>query len=264
MIVLFHGLTGNVDSNYMQGCASQVAKRSHHLVLVNHRNCGEGLGLAKNPYHSGRGEDVSDVVAFLRRTFPSKKIIAIGFSLGANALLNLLTGQRGESKPDAGIAINGPIDLKSCSELLSKGFNRLYDFVFVEGVRFDLMKKKRLGQIEKIPKISLGARLREIDEVYVAPAGNFKNALDYYETCSTYEHLNKIDKPTVMLTAKDDPFIVWQPYMRAQENPMIHLRIEDVGGHLGYLDKSKLNPLGYSRWMESAVGSYVDAITSNL
>jgi len=58
---LFHGLSGDVDSDYMRRTASVLGARGHSVWAVNHRGCGSGRGLAARPYplrqqrrHAGR------------------------------------------------------------------------------------------------------------------------------------------------------------------------------------------------------------------
>ena len=148
-ILLFHGLTGSTDSNYMHRTALLALERGDTVMRVNHRNCGKGFGLAKGPYHSGRAEDLSSVIAYGKKIFPKHKHIAIGFSLSANALLLLLSGERGTVKPDAAIAVNAPINLEDSAYLLKKGFNRIYDFEFMRLSRRDVLKIKK-GEL-KLP-----------------------------------------------------------------------------------------------------------------
>src|SRR5690606_22088653 len=108
--------------------------------LTNHRGCGEGAGLATGPYHSGRAEDISSVIAYGRELFPDAKHIAIGVSLSANALLLLAAGQRASIKPDLAIAINAPIDLEKSAINLKSGLNRIYDLHFLKSLKKYLMK----------------------------------------------------------------------------------------------------------------------------
>lgn len=257
LILLFHGLNGSIASNYMARTANLALEQGHGVALVNHRDCGSGQGLANEPYHSGRGEDVSDVIAFYRSVFPKKRIIAVGFSLGANALLNLLCERRGTAQPDFAIAVNGPTDLRACAELLKVGFNRIYDLRFVWSCRKEILNKAKSGRIEFDKSISYFSYLRDIDEMYTAPFGGFKNADDYYDQCSTFKHLPKIKTPSVIIMSKDDPFIPWEPYLNAQHNPNVLLHLEERGGHLGYLAKdsnsAQKQKVPYRRWLDDAL-----------
>lgn len=259
--LLFHGLTGSSDSSYIQRTALELDQKGHTIALINHRGCGEGRGLAGRPYHSGRGDDISDVVDWARASFSKKKIIVVGFSLSANAILTLLTGLRGESLPDGAIAVNGPIDLLQSAELLKKGVSRIYDYRFVQQCRSEIADRISRGLIPSPILIPRSAHLQDVDEAFTAPLGGFKSARDYYEQCSTASHLKKIKTPTVLIMSKDDPFIPFEPYLEASENPNIHLRLENTGGHMGYLAKRAGAPLGYDRWLDRALSFYSNELT---
>jgi uncharacterized protein len=260
LILLFHGLIGSVDSSYMGRMAQLCLKENHSVLLMNHRGCGEGVQLARGPYHSGRGDDISEVVKFCRKTWPQKQLLAMGFSMSANALLSLLTGQRGEHLPDQAIAVNGPSDLQAASESLKVGLNRLYDLWFVDGCRREIqLKRKHQLLLESVP-LSRWHHLHDVDELYTAPRGGFKNAQDYYTQCSTAPHLSKISIPTFILMSKDDPFIPWEPYLSAQTNSNVHLHLEKTGGHMGYLSQTS-SPWGYKRWMDETLMKVIREMT---
>lgn len=260
LIVIFHGLIGSADSSYMGRMALVAQKQNHSVLLMNHRDCGEGYGLARGIYHSGRGDDISDVIKKCRQDFPQKQIIALGFSLSANALLSLLCGLRGDTLPDAAIAVNGPSDLKASAESLKMGWNRIYDLWFVKGCRDEIIKKQKMNQLPTNIKINPWAHLTEVDEVYTAPLAGFKNADDYYASCSTAPHLQKIKIPTFILMSKDDPFIPWQPYLNAQNNSHVHLHLENSGGHMGYLSQTQ-TPWRYKRWMDEVIEQVLQKLT---
>jgi uncharacterized protein len=252
IVSLFHGLTGDIAADYMQRTAQVCRSLGHSVYLVNHRGCGEGWKHARGPYHSGRGEDVSAVIEFARNEFPRKKHLAIGFSLGANALLCLLTGRRGSVLPDFAIAVNAPIDLGQVARSLTTGVNRIYDYVFVKLLTAHITKRMEAGLEAKKYLFPRSLTLTDFDSIFTAPAGGFKNREDYYDSCSTYAHLEKIRVPTVLLTAADDPFVSAEVYARARISSSTTLHIEKYGGHLGYLS-AKNTPLGNNRWLDYAI-----------
>jgi len=238
LVSLYHGLSGDVDSDYMQRTAIQYLALGHSVFLVNHRGAGDGAGLAKNPYHSGRAEDVSMVISYLRNLYPLKKQIAAGFSMSGNIVLYLLSGQKGEHLPDAAITVNAPIDLRSCSEKLGQGLNRAYDIRFVRRI----VEQKSLD-------ISRWSHLTTVDDVYTAPRSGFKDRYDYYQTCSAKTHVHKIKIPVCVLTAEDDPFIPVQDYREATWSAAVELKIHPWGGHMGYMSV-KRNRFGNHRWLD--------------
>jgi predicted alpha/beta-fold hydrolase len=248
IIYLFHGLCGDTNADYMQRTAAVAQSLHHGVFLVNHRDCGQGYGLAKHPYHSGRGEDISTVLEFGRKKFPDKKHMVIGFSLSGNALLTLLTHLRGTTQPDRAISVNAPIDLDAASQQLTRGFNRVYDLRFVWYLRRIVQEKIKRGAINFL-KISRFATVREFDALYTAPYSGFQDREDYYASCSTHLHLSKITVPTLLLTAKDDPFVPIHAYEAAKLSPSITLHMESCGGHLGYLS-TNLPAINRYRWLD--------------
>ncbi len=253
VICLFHGLGGNISAGYMMRVAKLCLNQGHSVMLVNHRGCGRGRAIAhRNPYHSGRAEDLSAAIADGRKRRPHDQHIAIGFSLSGNALLLLLSGKRGTVQPDAAIAVNAPIDLHSAALRLHQGFNRVYDFRFVQDCRRDVNAKKAKGWVPASLKIPIASTLYELDAIYTAQRAGFKSREDYYETCSTAPLLGQIQKPTVIITAKDDPFVDVRNYLKSKVSPLVTLKIVDTGGHMGYLAQGK-GLLGYFHWLEDEI-----------
>lgn len=50
-------------------------------------------------------------------------------------------------------------------------------------------------------------RLREFDDLITSKIHGFADAIDYYRQCSAMPLLNQITKPTLIIHAKDDPFM---------------------------------------------------------
>jgi len=249
VISLYHGLSGDLNADYIQRAALLYQKMGHTVVLVNHRGVGEGAAYSRNSYHSGRGEDISAILMALRQKYPGKKQITVGFSMSGNIVLTLLAGLRGVEKPDGAITVNAAINLAESSRLLSQGFNRIYDLRFVARLREEIQAKYHLGLITKLYQIPRFSSVYDLDQIYTAEAGGFRDRDDYYASCSTYLHLSEVQTPTYMLTSADDPFILVKSYQEARLSSVISLHVEKVGGHLGYLSRRR-TPLGSHRWLD--------------
>lgn len=259
IVYLFHGLGGYSHASYMQRSALIAQKLGHSIFMFNHRGCGEGSGLAREPYHSGRAEDLSAMIAYGRKLHPEKLHVAIGFSLSANALLLLAAGQRATILPDAAIAVNAPINLARAGELLKSGFNRVYDLSFMIDARGALRSRHLHEPNLKNLSIPLLATLTEFDDLYTAPYGGFRDREDYYKTCSAAQYLPDIKIPTVIITAQDDPFVDFEDYKNASFSKFCIPHFERHGGHMGYLSKSGAVP-GTGRWLDFALETYLRAL----
>jgi predicted alpha/beta-fold hydrolase len=271
VVYLFHGLGGTSDQAYMLRTARIARELGHHVFLNNHRGCGAGVGLAQEPYHSGRAEDLSSAIEYGRTKLPNHHHIAIGFSLSANALLLLCAGFRASVLPDAAITVNAPIMLEKASVSLSSGFNLTYNFNFLLPLKSEIRERQMRGELPRKYRMDRLWRLRDFDEVYTAPAGGFRDRSDYYETCSARQYLPQLQIPTVVLTAEDDPFIDVADYKSATVSSNGVLHIEKYGGHMGYLSRpnergavlpAAVNSrLGYNRWLDYALLEYLRALT---
>lgn len=253
VVYLFHGLGGTSEASYMQRTAVAARLLGHHVFLNNHRGCGMGAGLATEPYHSGRADDLSRVIEYGRKLLPDHQHIAIGFSLSANALLLLAAKVRARVQPDFAIAVNGPINLDRASKNLQHGLNKIYDKRFTR----ELENYMKRNSPENLGDFSVVKDLRDFDERYTAPLGGFKDRADYYATCSAKQYLSQINIPTVIITSEDDPFVAIEDYLEASYSPMTVLHVEKHGGHMGYLTK---NGLGHERWLDKALETYLKTL----
>lgn len=257
LVYAFHGLGGSTQADYMKRTLDLCTRRGYHVLMMNHRGCGSGRGLARHPYHSGRGEDLAAVFAHGRQRFPQFNHIAVGFSLSGNALLLLLSGQRGDTLPDGAIAVNAPINLAHAAVWMRRGLNRIYQARFVIKCQRAIKQRREDGLLTVSCSLPPWISLEEVDRRYTAPAGGFRDPADYYQTCSTQNHLAAIKTPTVLLTAGDDPFVPASDYAQAQISPMVYRHIEPHGGHMGYLTRDQ-HPVFGRRWLDQALDHYLD------
>lgn len=260
VLSVYHGLAGDHKSDYMQRAARVAFDLGWSVVLVDHRGAGIAEGKSKFPYHSGRGEDISDVIEYLKTRFAGFTQVANGYSMSGSILLNLVTGRRGKIKPDYAVVVNAPIDLKVASELLAKGISRLYDIRFYQKLRQDLLKNFNF-------KIPWNGYTYNVDDLFTSIKSGYKNKEDYYEQCSTYKYVQNITSPTFLLTAKDDPFVAFESYEKLSDNLLwpdcVHLTYSEYGGHMGYFSRHQHKKFGY-RWMDQYLDRVFFKIEENI
>ncbi len=254
VVYLFHGLCGSNQATYIRIAAHMARARGYHVIAANHRGCGDGVGLALGPYHSGRAEDLAEVIAWGRHRYPKYFHVAIGVSLSGNALLLLAADVRGHVPPDLAIAVNAPIKLEDSAIALKRGISKLYDLRFSVRCRQAVEERNAAGLTPPIATPRF-CSLHDFDNYYTAPAGGFADREDYYHTCSAAVYVDRIRIPTVVLTSCDDPLIDYRDYLKAPFSPWAHLHLEDHGGHLGYLDRGK----GNLRWLRYFLDTTISA-----
>jgi len=256
LVIVLHGLTGSSQSPYVIGLQRALAACGWASVAVNWRGCsGEPNRLARS-YHSGISEDLAQVVEHLRRVRPLAPLHAVGYSLGGNVLLKYL-GERGaDSALHAAVAVSVPFRLDQCADRIALGFSRVYQAHFMRELSAHLSAKhdylRQQGHLEGLAALErLGplGRLRtfwDFDGKVTAPLNGFDSAQDYYRRASSRYYLGQIETPTLIIQARDDPFIFAHSLPTAEElAPGTSFELHTRGGHVGFVEGSVRRPRYY-------------------
>ena len=96
MLVALHGLSGGSHELYLRlVLAPLVGKHGGwEACVVNSRGCARSRVTSKVLFNARATWDVRQVIKWLRRRYPNRPLFAVGFSLGANILVNVRS-QRG-------------------------------------------------------------------------------------------------------------------------------------------------------------------------
>ncbi|AUP77695.1 YheT family hydrolase [Flavivirga eckloniae] len=244
LIVLLHGLEGNGQRPYMTGASRLFNNNNVDAVCVNFRGCSGEDNLKFRSYHSGATEDLEAVIKHIILEKEYSEIYLKGISLGANMILKYL-GER-ESIPSqikAAIAVSVPCYLGGSAKALHTFKNKLYHDRFLKYLVNRLkIKQQQFKESMSIEDIASIKTLYDFDNVYTAKAHGFKDALDYYETCSSLQFLSNIKIPALIINALNDSFLSPEcyPVKEAKENPNIYLEMPKYGGHVGFVDKKNI------------------------
>ena len=79
--------------------------------------------------------------------------------------------------------------------------------------------------------------LFQFDQQVTAPLGGYPSAVDYYQRFSTLERLPEIRRPTLVITAKDDPLIPFEVFANVDQAGAVTLIATEHGGHLGFVSR---------------------------
>lgn len=267
IVVLFHGLEGSVNSPYIKGMFQQFTRMGWIGVLMHFRGCSGQPNRLQRRYHSGETSDANFIIQNIKERFPKTPIFAIGYSLGGNMLLKYLGESEKNSNLDAAVAVSVPFLLSRCSDRLNRGFSRIYQrhlvTELIKGTRQKMQKIDYSGIISiKENQLESLRTFREFDDAVTAPIHGFKGAEDYYTTCSSKQFLNSIKTPTLILQAKDDPFISKDALPMANElSADITLELSDYGGHVGFISGGSLTQPEF--WLEKRIPAYLSSMLKN-
>lgn len=235
VLVLFHGLEGGSDSHYARALAAAAPAAGWRIAIPHFRGCSGEPNRTARAYHSGDSEEVD----WILRRF-SGDVFPIGVSLGGNALLKWL-GERGDEAAAIvrrAAAVSAPLDLAAAGHALDRGLNRLlYTRHFLT-----TLKPKSIAKLEVFPGIYDGARVRrartfrEFDDLVTAPLHGFRDADHYWTASSSGSFLESIRVPTLVLNARNDPFLPAQDLVAAARKaaPCVLLEFPRTGGHAGF------------------------------
>lgn len=257
-VVLFHGLEGNFHSPYAHGLLQAIRDAGWLGLLMHFRGCGSEPNRLARAYHSGDTADARFVLQWLQLNFGEQNTAAIGISLGGNMLARYLAEYGTDSLLQAAVTVSAPFALEPCSRRLEQGFSRIYHQYLLGKMKSNLLRKMTLRRVD-LPlsqaEIRQLRRLRDFDHLLTAPLHGFDSAEDYYQRCSALPVLTHITVPTLMLHAKDDPFMteaVIPPQGTLPAN--IEYQLTEHGGHVGFVGGTWQQP---QMWLEQRIPQWL-------
>jgi predicted alpha/beta-fold hydrolase len=258
-LIIVHGLEGSIESQYVIGTGSKAWAAGMNVVRMNMRNCGNTEALTPTLYHSGLSGDVGAVTEELIREDRLRRVAIAGFSMGGNLVLKL-AGEWGDHAPQqvkAFAAVSPAMDLAASADALHSWKNWVYEQKFLRGLQRRFRRKAGLfpdrydlGHLRRF------ASIREFDHEITARYEGFAGADDYYHRASSARVVDRIRVPTLIIHAKDDPFIRVLPETAAKlaANPAVRYVETERGGHCAFLAP----PNGYDgRWAEKMIVDFV-------
>jgi len=255
-LIVLHGLEGSARSHYARGLLHEAARRRWAADVLIFRSCGRELNRLPQCYHSGDTRDLDFLVQTLSSAQPQRPLVVVGVSLGGNVLLKWL-GERGRTLPSqvkAAAAISVPYDLARSSRRVGHGFSRVYEAWFLRSLRQKARaKERRFPDAVRRRAIARAHSLYAFDDGVTAPLHGFRDAADYYGQCSAIRFIAGIRVPTLLLSARDDPFLpcdVLDDVSRiAHDNPALHTEFVNRGGHVGFVSgRIPWRPFYYAEW----------------
>jgi predicted alpha/beta-fold hydrolase len=210
-------------------------------VALNFRSRSGEPNRTRRFYHSGETGDLAWVLERLARREPGTPVGAVGYSLGGNVLLKYL-GERGEDargRVRAAVAVSVPYRLSESADALEDGLGPLYARFFLRSLRQSVRAKSaRHGHEYDLPAPSRVRTLRAFDDAFTAPVHGFDGAEDYYRRSSSARYLPGIRVSTLLLQARNDPFLPADalPEEEMEGNPWLAPGLTDRGGHLGFVE----------------------------
>lgn len=244
LVIISHGLEGDSQRPYVKGMVRSFNKAGWDVLAWNYRGCSGEINSICRSYHSGETNDLDYVIKYITRQKKYPLIVLIGFSIGGNITLKYLGEQADKLSTEikCAVAFSVPCHLEASANHLTKIQNRIYLNRFLDSLRKKMKEKAKVMphsfDLEGLEKIR---DFFEFDERYTAPQNGFKGAKDYWNQSSSIYYLDKIRIPTLLVNAKNDPFLPLEcfPVQEAENNPHFFLEMPEKGGHCGFYENNE-------------------------
>ena len=238
-VQLFHGLEGSSASPYARMLMEHARRRGWRGSVVHFRGCGGEPNRLARAYHSGDSDEADWILKRLKERAGEAPLYAAGVSLGGNVLAKWLGEHAREALAvvEGAAVVSAPVDLMAGGEALGHGFGRVYTWHFMRTLRANALER-----LERFPGLFDGEALRrartlrDFDNVVTAPLHGFRDTDDYWTRASAKPWLSRIRVPTLLLNARDDPFLPEAALPTEREvSDAVKLEFPARGGHVGFV-----------------------------
>jgi predicted alpha/beta-fold hydrolase len=238
-VVLLHGWEGSADSLYVLSLARQLFERGFEVVRLNLRDHGDTHHLNRELFHSCRLPEVVGAVAALQRLATGRTLRLVGFSLGGNFMLRVAAQASAAGLNLARVVAVSPVlDPVETLAALQRGMPG-YEAYFVRKWLRSLRRKQQCWP-DTYDFATLG-RLRDLKLMtaeLVRSHTDFPSLEDYLNGYAiTGERLARLEVPTTLVTALDDPIIPSSGLEKLARPPALSLTVTRYGGHCGFFDE---------------------------
>jgi len=261
LVVVFHGLEGSQDSPYIKGLFPALQQLGWQAVLMHFRGCsGQPNRLARS-YHAGDTQDARQLIETLAQRFPGRPLLAVGYSLGGNMLVNYLARYGDDSGLQAAAVVSAPLQLRSCARRIGQGVSRVYQQHLLARMKRNLISKLRqrqqfatqLNLTEQ--EVSAMVTLFDFDNRFTSRAHGFRDADDYYHQSSGLTQLVRLRTQTLVLHAADDPFMSRDVIPGPEQlSDTVYYELSRHGGHVGFVYGTPNAP---RFWLEERIPAWL-------
>lgn len=271
IVLIIHGLSGSSDSHYVLGLQAALSAQGWASVALNCRGASGRQNNLPRTYHAGSSDDLRQALAGIAMRYPNAPRAVVGYSLGGSMTLKLLGENTDSGLVFAGVAVSVPLLLPLCADRMDQGFSRLYRQHFMGALTAHWEEKMR--HFESAGNDAAASRVREqlkrgpfrsfwhFDNDLVAPLHGFDDVHDYYARSNPRQFLDRINTPTLVIQAHDDPFMSPGVLPHAHElSSSVYFELCQQGGHVGFIEGGSPREPRY--YLERRIPAYLSAVLS--
>ncbi|QDK80951.1 alpha/beta fold hydrolase [Spirosoma sp. KCTC 42546] len=243
LVILTHGLEGSSTSPYLAGMVRHLTQNGFDCLAWHYRSCSGEMNRQQRFYHVGETGDLQLVIQHaLSKGYQT--IYLMGFSAGGNVTLKYL-GEHGTAAHPAikkAVVFSVPMYLMGSARRLEQWDSLVYNYRFNRTLKRKVLEKAAvmpgIFPTEAVRKVR---SVREFDNTFTAPMNGFLDVEDYYTRSSSLQFIPAITIPTLIVNAKNDPFLSPEcfPSELARELPNVWMEFPEQGGHCGFPAKDE-------------------------
>lgn len=249
LVISLHGWEGGSHSAYNLIIGRRLLAEGYDLFRLNLRDHGPRLHV--DPYALNRGlfygtliEEAHSAVQQVAAWANAMPVYLVGPSLGGNFVLRMAIRHAAHPIPNLHrvVAISPAINPSTTSDRIDAQypFRRYFRDRWLRSVR---TKQQLFPEVYDFAPLERLSHLRPMTEWLVRHYSYFSDAEDYFQSYAVLgDALAGLTVSTTIVTAADDPVISVEDFRELTPSPQLELKIEQFGGHVGFVD---LWPLRY-------------------
>jgi len=241
----------------LHGCGG--APTSHYAVLATDYFHAQGVSVLRlawrgadlfgeDIYHAAQTADVHTAIADPRFA-RYDRIWLLGYSLGGHCCLHVAHETR-DPRVKAVATVCPVLHLLQTNAAIDAPARAFYRRYVLGGLisNYAAMAARGLGPAP-IDHVRRATTFRAYDALTVVPRYGFASVDDYYTRACASRVVGAIERPTLVVSARNDPMLPWQiaEAVRPSFSRAVSFRWAERGGHAGFprdLDLGEGGPLG--------------------
>ncbi|KTC71768.1 alpha/beta hydrolase [Legionella birminghamensis] len=264
-VIILPGLGVNLNAAYAAGLMRAFNKAGWRAVMMHFRGGGNQPNRLPKVYHLGDTSDFACCINILAEREPHTLKAAVGVSLAGNVLLKYLGETGSQDLLKAAVAVSVPFKLTLVAEKVNKGFCRIYQTYLLKKWKRMMHRKKEVyakNWKDMSNRLDKSRCFLSFDENITAPLNGFSSACEYYEKASSLPYLSSIKTDTLIIHAKDDPFMTPDGLPAVEQlSDKVTLELSEKGGHAGFISGHLPGLPVY--WLEKRIPEYIRSVFSN-
>jgi len=276
-IVVVPGIANCTETKYVRTFSGYALFQGFRVAVLNHLGAKKKESLSTpRIFTYGGTEELAAVVNHLTSELNHKRLIGVGFSMGANILIKYLGEE--PSRQDyfeCGISVCQGYDILRAKTLLHEwdGLRRFYNWGITQNMKSVIDRHVRVlfhgpnftspQHKSSIHHVRSSSSLVELDDVFIKKMAGFHHLDEFYAVNSSCNYVNQIKIPVLLLNALDDPLVPEEllvtPHNHVKCNESALFVVTYHGGHLGFFEGGLfgVSPL---TWLDKALMQYIVAV----